>query len=82
MPRVYAFFMCREGWHVQFLETDLRTPLRKQLNLTHESKIIELAERGGADLSLEGRAPLDHGIQIGRGGIWLNLTDEQYGRLG
>jgi hypothetical protein len=24
---------------------------------------------------------LEHGIEIGRGGVWLNLTPEQYARL-
>lgn len=81
MRRVYAFFMCREGWHVQFLEPDLRTPIHKHLRFTAPAKIMELAERGGADLSLDSRAALEHGIQIGRGGFYLNLTDEQYRRL-
>lgn len=81
MPRIYASFMLSNGWHVQFLESDLKTSLRKRLKFASESKIMELAERGGADLSLEGRAALEHGIQIGRGGFFLNLTDEQYKRL-
>jgi hypothetical protein len=32
-------------------------------------------------MNLEGRQALDHGIEKGRGGIWLLLTDEQYGKL-
>jgi hypothetical protein len=43
-----------------------------------EQKIVELAERGKADLSLESSAALQHGIDIGRGGVWLELRDEQY----
>ena len=30
---------------------------------------------------LEGRQALDHGIENGRGGIWLLLTEEQYQKL-
>jgi hypothetical protein len=26
--RVYLSFQCRDGWHCQFLEADLKTPLR------------------------------------------------------
>ena len=81
MPRVYASFQCRHGWHVRFLESDLQTSLRKKLTFASEKKIIELAERGGADLNLEARAALEHGISIGRGGVWLDLTQEQYDRL-
>ena len=81
MPRVYASFQCRNGWHVSFLEPDLKTSLRKHLTLASEEKIVELAERGNADLNLESRAAIQHGIAIGRGGIWLELSDEQYSRL-
>jgi hypothetical protein len=81
MPRVYASFQCRDGWHVSFLESDLKTSLRKQLTFVSERKIVELAERGNADLNLESRAAIQHGIEIGRGGFYLNLNDEQYAKL-
>jgi len=81
MPRVYASFQCRNGWFVQFLESDLRTPLRKRVTFASPEKIVEMARRGGADWNLESRAGLQHGIDIGRGGFYLNLTDEQYSRL-
>jgi len=79
--RVYMYFMLREGWHCQFLEADLKTPLPKKLNLSSSQKIIETAERGGYNMNLEGRQALDHGIENGRGGIWLLLTEEQYQKL-
>ena len=41
------------------------------------SKLFELAKRGGSNLNLEGRQTLDHGIEIGRGGLWLDLSEEQ-----
>ena len=81
MPRVYASFQHRKGWHVSFLESDLQTSLRKRLTFANEQKIVELAERGNADLNLESRAAIQHGISIGRGGFYLNLNDEQYRRL-
>ena len=66
---------------ISFLESDLKTSLRKQLTFVSEQKIVELAERGNADLNLESRAAIQHGIRIGRGGFYLNLTDEQYAKL-
>jgi hypothetical protein len=75
------YFMQRDGWHCQFLEADLKTTLPKKLNLSNSQKVIEAAERGGYNMNLEGRQALDHGIENGRGGIWLLLTEEQYQKL-
>lgn len=81
MRRVYMSFMAREGWFCHFLEEDLKTPLPKKLALANPDKIFELARRGGADLTTETQQALHHALEIGRGGVWLNLTDEQYRRL-
>ena len=74
-------FFHREGWCCQFLEADLKTPLKKKLTFSDPRKIIELAKRAGAIANLEGRQAIDHAIDKGRGGIWLELTDEQYRKL-
>jgi hypothetical protein len=81
MPRVYAGFFLRHGWYVQFLEENLKTPLRKKLTFADPAKIIELARRGGALKESETRAHLDYVIQKGRGGIYLNLSEAQYKKL-
>jgi hypothetical protein len=44
--RVYMSFMNRKGWHVQFLEADLKTPLPRWLHFTSAETVIELVERG------------------------------------
>jgi len=75
------YFMLGDGWHCQFLEADLNTALPKRLTFTNPQKIIELAERGGYTMTLEGRQALEHGIENGRGGIWLLLSQEQYQKL-
>jgi hypothetical protein len=78
--RVYMFFMnAKGGWHCQFLEEDLKTPLPKTLTFQSPDKIMELAER--ATMNLEGRQAIEYGINMGRGSVWLKLTGEQYGRL-
>jgi hypothetical protein len=75
------YFMVRDGWYCQFLEPDLKTPLPRKLTFANADKIRELAERGGAFSDLESRHALNHGIDTGRGGVWLNLTAGQYARL-
>ena len=79
--RVYMSFMDRKGWHCQFLEADLRTALPRKLNFTFPDKIRELVERGGGITDSETRNMLEAGISMGRGGVYLHLTDEQYAKL-
>ena len=64
-----------------FLEADLKTPLPRKLNFPTPEKIIETAERGGHPMNPEGRQALESGVEKGRGGIWLLLTEEQYQKL-
>lgn len=79
--RIYMHFQTQSGWYCQFLEEDLKTPLGQKLHLNSEQKLLETAERGGYVLNLEGRQALQQAIDIGRGGVWLTLTEEQYRRL-
>ena len=74
-------FMLREDWYCQFLEEDLKTPLPRKVRLKESEKIFEMAERGGYSMNLEGRQAIEQAILKGRGGIWLNLTEEQLSRL-
>lgn len=79
--RVYMSYMRRDGWHCHFLEPDLKTAVCERLHFKSDRKIREIAERGGCNMNLEARQSLDHGIEIGRGGVWLELTEEQYRSL-
>jgi hypothetical protein len=79
--RVYMCFMQRQGWYCQFLEADLKTSLPRKLNLDGSEKLIEMAKRGGGTPNLEADQMLRYGIQMGRGGVWLSLTEEQYQKL-
>jgi len=74
-------YMQRKGWYCQFLEEDLKTPLPVKLSFADESKVRQLAEKGGGFANLEDQHAFNHGIEIGRGGIYLQLTDEQYRKL-
>jgi hypothetical protein len=79
--RVYMSFCLSQGWHCQFLETDLKTPLPKKLTFASADKVRELAELGGATANPESRRTLEDAIIHGRGGVYLNLTQTQYERL-
>jgi hypothetical protein len=81
MHRVYMFFMHRDGWSCQFMEDDLKTPLPKHVSFQDSAKIYEIARRAGTFNSLEEKHALDHAIEFGRGGIWLQLNEEQYQKL-
>ena len=75
------YYMFREGWTCQFLEEDLKTPLPHRLRFQDPSKIRAIVEKVGNFANLQDRQALDYGLEIGRGGVWLQLTDEQYRRL-
>jgi hypothetical protein len=79
--RIYMTFFRREGWYVQFLEADLKTPLPRTFNFTDPEKIKELAKRGEAWGTSEARQMLELGIEQGRGGVYLHLTPDQYVKL-
>src|SRR5579863_2351879 len=79
--RVYLSFMHRESWYCQFLEEDLKTSLPRKLIFRSHQKVRELAERGGCALNLETLQALNHGLETGRGGVWLELSEEQYLKL-
>jgi hypothetical protein len=77
--RVYMCFQYRAGWDCQFLEADLKTSLGRHLTFKSSEKIVELVERGGGFKDQEARMMLDQGIEKGRGGVFLDLT--QYRKL-
>jgi len=79
--QVYMSFQDRQGWQCQFLEADLKTPLPKRLHFTSSEKLVELVERGGGFPDQETRQMVHQGIEMGRGGVFLTLTEEQYGKL-
>jgi hypothetical protein len=79
--RVYMHFILRKGWFCQFLEEDLKTALPKTIRFTDDKKIREMAKRGGFTLNISGRRELEEKIRKGTGGVWLELTPEQYAKL-
>ena len=62
-------FQCRDGWHCQFLEEDLKTALPRKLHFKSSDKVVELVERGGGITDQDCRLMLDQAIATGRGGV-------------
>lgn len=81
MHRVYMYYILREYWMCQFLEEDLKTPLPGRLHFKSADKVRAIVDKVGNFANLQDRQALDYGLGIGRGGVWLQLTDEQYLRL-
>lgn len=75
------YFMQNRGWSCQFLEADLNTPLPRKLTFATADKVLQIAEHAGALTDLAARHAIEHGIEMGRGGVYLMLTPEQYAKL-
>jgi hypothetical protein len=75
------FFMHSNGWYCQFLEMDLKTALPRKLTFATIDKVSDLVSRVGVLKDLADKQAFEHGIQIGRGGVYLDLTAEQYAKL-
>jgi hypothetical protein len=69
--RVYVSFQCRDGWHCQFLEPELQTPLPRRLHFKSADKVRELIQRGNGLVDSDAQAMVNQGIEMGRGGIFL-----------
>lgn len=78
--RVLMTFQERYGWQVSFLEEDCRTSLPLKLHFAGDQKIREMYARF-AEPTPDGDLQLERALSMGRGGIWLILTDEQYRKL-
>ena len=56
-------FMFRKGWHCQFLEDDMKTPLPRTLTFADDQKIWEMAKRGGFTLNIAGRREIEAALR-------------------
>ena len=79
--KIYMHFMKCDGWFCQFIEADIKTPLPRKLTFAGPAKIREMYDRFGIDKKLEDRSALEYGINMGRGSVWLSLTQDQYLKL-
>ena len=63
------------------MEADFETPLPKRLYFASSDKVVELVERAGGFTNQDSRLMVNQAIEMGRGGIFLKLTEEQYAKL-
>jgi hypothetical protein len=81
LRRVYMLFTLRKDWQVLFLEADLTISPLRTLTLANPEEIRELARQGEALGTSQARALLDYSLARGSGGLYLQLTLEQYSKL-
>lgn len=75
-------YTLRDGvWVCEFLESDLRTRIGRTRRFSGSYKVRELIERTETKFGLEGEQAIDHGIASGLGGLYLDLSEEQYRKL-
>lgn len=68
------------GWHCQFY-TERWQPLPRRLKFRKDASVIETAARGNGLIEDGVRAALERSLKIGRGGLLLRLSDEQFGAI-
>lgn len=78
---VYMYFRESHGWHCGF-RTEARVKLTKEFTFRTAATIRELARRGNGLVDKWDRDGFELGLKVGRGGVWLRLSDHQYRALG
>jgi hypothetical protein len=80
----HLVFMCFRrcfGWQCGF-RTQARKKLPREFTLKSPDTLREIARRGNCVTDKWDREGFELGLEVGRGGIWLRLNDEQYLALG
>jgi hypothetical protein len=77
---VFMSFIRENGWRCSFCNAD-RTIISRQIVFRSADKVFETARRGNGLTNEIDRLCLQRLIVTGKGGVWLNLTEEQYKSL-
>jgi hypothetical protein len=80
LKHVYAAFERKKAWQVLFYDSATKHLLRT-VTFQDEQKLLELAKRGGALTNLESKQMIENGIDNGKGGVFLKLSQDQYLKL-
>lgn len=78
---VFMYFRRRQGWHCIFTDENRRR-LPREFTFNSPATVHGLAQRGNGLVHKWDREGFEVGLDIGRGGVWLRLTDKQYLALG
>lgn len=84
--RIYMSFFSRglqggSEWVCGFLESDLKTSICRSRTFASAQKLQDLVERTPTVLSDSDQRSFAYDLERGRGGVWLEVTAEQYARL-
>lgn len=78
---VFMYFRQHLGWHCAFTDEN-RKKLPRELTFKSSATVRELAKRGNGLVHKWDQEGFEIGLDVGKGGIWLRLTDQQYLALG
>ena len=78
---VFMYFRKRGGWHCIFTN-EAREKLPREFTFKSSNMVVELARRGNGLVDAWDREGFELDLEIGKGGIWLRLTDDQYRAIG
>lgn len=73
-----SYFVRNGQWVCGFLEADLKTSIGRGRLFGSADKLRDLVVRTPTKMLSEDRNAFEHGIDKGRGGVWLEVTAEQY----
>jgi hypothetical protein len=73
---VYMSFERRNGWRCRFINKD-QISISREYAFSKHDKIVEIARRGKGITNTIDQYCLEQSILLGKGGIWLELTDKQ-----
>jgi len=82
-PVLMYYSRLESGWYCIFFDSrNLNVRLPRRLKFRDSEKVKELIQRGNADLkSVEAQRALADSIKLGRGKIWLHLSEVQRATL-
>ena len=78
---VYMYFRDFYGWRCSF-RTESGGKLPREFTFRAAETVRELAKRGYGLIDNWDRDGFELALQIGKGGVWLRLSDDQYRALG
>jgi hypothetical protein len=78
---VFMYFRRRCVWYCAF-RNESRNKLPRELTFKSSASVREIAKRGNGLVDEWDRQGFDIDLELGRGGLWLRLTDKQYLALG
>lgn len=78
---VYMYFRHCFNWHCGF-RTEDRKKLPREVTVGSAASIREIARRGNGLIDQWDRDGFELALELGEGGVWLRLSNEQYRALG